>query len=383
MLIFIFSFFHTPFALAGKPAPTLATQLTELVTQGQAVDAELAGITLTAENSCTELGSVNTSVRDWLAAIETVYAGITAALSIDSVSLTSLDDLSNLALSVAGRAESLSGDLNSIAAVAELVEYDASLAAMLRLSDDIGTMANRIGEMADRILVMADNIGLMADRMLITQQLQSSNVVLTQNSILATQQNMITLSDTVDTAAYNSTLTSLLTQANALSVTMSGVTLTETTMDTDLARVETDVTLYLNQVVDLYTRAARDSAIASQYTDGDTLLWAGDLSNIHKALAHSLETYANTINGLAPLTSTPVLADATASMLRLSRDIGIMSDRITEMVDRIIVMADNIGIMAGRIVETQNIQQTNIELTQASLLTATGVTVNVISAYGL
>ena len=383
MLVFIFSFFHTPFALAGKTAPTLATQLTELVAQGQAVDAELAGITLTAENSCTELGSANTSVGDWLAAIETVYAGITAALSLESESLTSLDDLSNLVLSVAGRTESLSRDLNSIAAVAELVEYDASLAAMLSLSDDIGTMADRIGEMADRILVMADNIGLMADRILITQQLQNNNLVLTQNSILATQQNMITLSDTVDTTAYNATLTSLLTQANALSVTMAGVTLTETTMDTELAGIETDVTLYLNQVVDLYTRATRDSTIASQYTDGDTLLWAGDLSDIHKALALSLETYANTINGLAPLTSTPVLAYATASMLRLTRDIGIMSDRIIEMVDRIVVMADNIGIMADRIVATQNIQQTNIELTQASLLTATSVTVNVISAYGL
>ena len=70
-------------------------------------------------------------------------------------------------------------------------------------------------------------------------------------------------------------------------------------------------------------------------------------------------------------------------MLRLSSDIGIMSDRIMETVDRIVVMADNIGVMAGRIVDTQSIQQTNIEFTQASLLTASNATVSVIAAYGL
>jgi hypothetical protein len=53
------------------------------------------------------------------------------------------------------------------------------------------------------------------------------------------------------------------------------------------------------------------------------------------------------------------------------------------MGDRIIVMADNIGIMSTRIVDTQTLQQTNIEYTQASLLTSTNVTVTVIKNYGL
>ena len=368
------------------PAPTaspLATDLAALVTQGQAVDAQLAGINLTVDNSCTELGSAGTSVADWLAATESVSSGITTAFSVDLESLTSLDDLSNLAVTVAGRIEGLSNDLSSLSAGAELVEYEASLAAMLKLSGDIGAMADRIGEMADRILVMADNIGIMADRILITQQLQNTNVVLTQNSMLATQQNIIALSDTVSTLVYDPALASLLTQANALAVSMDLVALNPLTMATELARIEAQAGLYLNQLIALYTQVTQDSASVSHYTNGDTLTWAGDLSRIHRSLALSLETYADAVNQLAPLTSTPVLADATASMLRLSSDIGIMSDRIMEMVDRIVVMADNIGVMAGRIVDTQSIQQTNIEFTQASLLTASNATVSLIAAYGL
>jgi len=61
--------------------------------------------------------------------------------------------------------------------------------AMLQLSDDILTMADKIGEMADRILVMADDIGDMADRIVETQKIQSENVKLTQANILEAQKN--------------------------------------------------------------------------------------------------------------------------------------------------------------------------------------------------
>lgn len=373
----------TPVQAAKAAAPSLATQLQDLVTQGSAVDTQLAGISLTTSNSCTELGSANTSVGDWLAATDTVYAGITTALSIDLETLVALDDLSNLSVSIAARTKVLSQDLGNLAVAADLFEYEASLAAMLVLSDDIGTMADRIGEMADRILVMADNIGVMADRIIITQQLQTTNIVLTQASLLTTQQNVIALSDSIDTLGYNVGLAGLVNDVNALNTSMGGVTLTETNMDTELATVETDIGLYLSQVDTLYGRIIQDSAIASQYTDGDTLTMLGDLSSTHKALAVSLEGYASAVNTLAPATSIPVLSSAVDSMLRLSRDIGVMSDRIIEMADRIIVMADNIGIMSTRIVDTQTLQQGNADLTQASLLTATNVTVGVISANGL
>jgi hypothetical protein len=67
--------------------------------------------------------------------------------------------------------------------------------AMLRLADDIGTMADRILDMADKILVMADDIGDMADRILETQRIQSANVALTQENIRQTQDNLNSILD--------------------------------------------------------------------------------------------------------------------------------------------------------------------------------------------
>jgi len=62
--------------------------------------------------------------------------------------------------------------------------------AMLRLSDDIGTMADRILDMADKILVMADDIGEMSERILETQRIQGENVKLTEDNIVASQKNL-------------------------------------------------------------------------------------------------------------------------------------------------------------------------------------------------
>jgi len=159
--------------------------------------------------------------------------------------------------------------------------------------------------------------------------------------------------------------------------------LTETNMASELTALELNTTAVLNQTVNLYTLAMQNSQSASHSINGDTLTLLGDLSNIHKALAVSLETYANAVNALAPVTDNIILSDATAAMLRLAQDIGIMADRIMEMSDKIIVMADNIGVMSERIVDTQNIQQTNIELTQSSVLTAQNVTITVIKNMGL
>lgn len=377
----------TPLAVfAGKPAPALsplATDLSALVTQGQSVDDQVAGIALTPQNSCTELGLASTSMADWLAAMESVYAGLTSTFSVDVESLDALDQLSSLNLSIASNVQSLSQDLNSISNVVELVEYETSLAAILSLSSDIGSMADRIGEMADRILVMADNIGLMADRILITQQLQSSNVVTTQNSILATQLNAVALSDSISTITYEPALTSLLTQANVLDLSMGLVSLNQLNMAIELARIQAETSLYLAELNTLYTAVMMDSATASQYTNGDTLTLAGDLTVVHRALALTLQDYADSINALAPTTSSSTLGSATDSMLQLTLDIGIMSERIVEMVDRIVVMADNIGDMTTRIVDTQNLQQTNLEFTQASLSNASSTTINVIAANGL
>jgi hypothetical protein len=49
------------------------------------------------------------------------------------------------------------------------------------------------------------------------------------------------------------------------------------------------------------------------------------------------------------------------AMLKLADDIGTMADKIG-------VMADRIGVMADRILETQKIQNQNIELAQKSMV---------------
>ena len=284
---------------------------------------------------------------------------------------------------MADRSATLSWDLRSIESAYGLVEYRAALSAMLRLADDIGTMADRILEMADRILIMADNIGIMADRILITQQLQNSNVAITQAAILVTQQNMVALSDSLSSIGYNLSLGLLNDETQLLANNMANTMLTETNMASELNSLELQTTAVLNQTVDLYTLAMQTSQGASHYINGDTLTLLGDLSSIHQALAASLESYANAINTLAPVTDNIILADATAAMLRLTQDIALMSDRIMEMSDNIILMADNIGDMSGRIVDTQNLQQTNITLTQSSVITAQNVTITVIKNMGL
>ena len=361
----------------------LTTDLDTLVADLDLISADLNAITIQNGTACTDLGTLNTSIEDYIVSLETVTAQLAAPLSLTTEDLISLDALSNMVQGMASGSTTLSWDLLSIENTYDLVEYRAALSAMLRLSDDIGTMADRILEMADRILVMADNIGLMADRILITQQLQSSNVALTQAAILVTQQNMVALSDSLSSIGYNLSLGLLNEETQLLATNMANTVLTETNMASELTALELNTTAVLNQTVSLYTLAMQNSQSASHYINGDTLTLLGDLSNIHKALAVSLETYANAVNALAPVTDNIILSDATAAMLRLAQDIGIMSARIMEMSDKIIVMADNIGVMSGRIVDTQNIQQTNIELTQSSVLTAQNVTITVIKNMGL
>jgi len=359
---------------------SLSTDLQALVAQGTALRTSLATISVSPGNTCA-LGAFNASLESYLASVQAVYGRLAAPVTLTAADLTALDTLSGLAKGMAADSVRLSLEIFNIETVADLFEYRAALSAMLRLADDIGVMANRILEMADRILVMADNIGAMADRILLTQQLQNTNVALTQASILTTQQNMVAMSDSLSTIAYNLSLGLVVNEADALVGTMGGTTLTSQTMAVDLSRIEAQTSLLLNSTVTLYTWISQNSQVASHYINGDTLTLMGDLSGLQTALAFSLETYANTINQMAPLTQTPVLSDATASMLQLTADIGQMSGRIMEMTNKIIVMADNIGLMADRIVATQNLQQSNIELTQNSVTIAQNVTLTVIKNY--
>ena len=64
------------------------------------------------------------------------------------------------------------------------------LMAMLRLSSDIGLMANRIGEMANRIVYTEELIGAMSDRIVTVSQALLGNNQATQTNVLTTQTNL-------------------------------------------------------------------------------------------------------------------------------------------------------------------------------------------------
>ena len=369
------------FSLSARA--TLSTDLQTLVTDLNGINTQLSAISIDGSGSCSQLGTLNTSLEDYTASIEALTAQLSAPLSLSSEDMSSLDDLSTLSRSLASEAVRLSWEMRDIQNIKDLIEYRSGLSAMLRLSDDIGAMADRILELADRILAMADNIGAMADRILITQQLQNSNIALTQAALLTTQNNMVQMSNSLSSIAYNLSLGLLNDDTQALVNQMGSVVLTETNMASELSTFEATSSQLLTRAVDLYSNAMLNSQNASHYINGDTLTLLGDLSNIHKALAIALDSYAQAVQQLAPITDNAILGDAIASMLRLTQDIGLMSDRIMEMTDKIIVMADNVGSMADRIVETQNIQQTNVVLTESSLLAAQTTVITTLKTAGL
>ena len=154
-------------------------------------------------------------------------------------------------------------------------------------------------------------------------------------------------------------------------------------MSTELASFESRVSTYLNSVMVMFNIVNSDISFASDFINADTLTMLGDLSVANAALASSLNSYAQAVNMLAPGTNTTVLGDTVYSMLRLAADIGLMGNRIVEMGDNISIMADNIGLMSTNIVSTQNLQLTNLDITQSNLSAAQITTVSVISAFGL
>ena len=361
---------------------TLNDDLQALVNQGSNLNTQLSNISISV-NSCTDLGNAVVSVEALSVAVEALAANLTSPLTVDTNTLNSLDELTVISAAASALLPGLSTDLTALSLTSDLADINASMDAMLKLSDEIGVMANRILEMADKILLMADNIGDMADRILLTQQIQSTNIALTQSTMLTTQQNIIALASTIDTSIYNNALSSLIATGNAISTDLIGVQLTESNMSSELANFQVRINDYQSAMLLLIAVINADSSIASNYINSDTLTMMGDLSVINAALASTLNTYANTVNTLAPTTNITVLNDALNSMLILAADLGAMGNRIVEMGDDINIMADNIGVMALRIVETQTLQQTNLELTQSNLSAAQITSIQIIAAFGL
>src|SRR5512139_84544 len=371
--------------MLGVPAQaSLTTDLQSLSTNLSSIQTQLAAIQFSSGGgTCAQLGTLNTSIEDYARVAENIQAQLASPLTLTTADLTSLNDLTNIANSMAQDSVQLSLQLQSVQGVMDVFEYRAALTAMLRLSSDIGKMADRILEMADRILAMSNNIGTMANRIIATQQLQSSNMAMIQQAMLTTQQNMVLMSGSMSTIGYNLTLAQISADTQTLSVSLDANSLTPTNMADKLAATQLLVSALAAQTNGVADLVTLNSKTMSHYIDGDTLTYLANLSVLNKALSDSINAYATKINQLAPLTDTPVLKNATAAMLTLTRDIGSMSDRIMQMSDKIIVMADNIGVMSGRIVDTQNIQKSNLQLTLTNLQTAQNTTISMMKNMGL
>ncbi len=184
-------------ARAALDGDEFTAQLNALVLQGNDLLAQASAITLTPLTMSSRIDQLEAAVTDYrsnvIAAYNDVVAASGSSLSLNSDMLVALQTLSTISVSLADTCKDLTLQIANLAASTFLSTLDSSLSAMLRLSDDIGLMADRILEMADKILVMADNIGEMADRIIATQLIQSNNLKLVMDTILATQNNIIRL----------------------------------------------------------------------------------------------------------------------------------------------------------------------------------------------
>lgn len=170
--------------------------LNQLILDGNQLVATMENITLNSFTMATQLAALETSVTQYLNSVNTVYqevADATNTFSLTDEMLIPLQTLSTISSSLSQALIGLSDEMVLLAAMTSLSTLNVSLGSMLRLSDDIGVMADRILEMADKILVMADNIGIMADRILATQVIQSTNIQLVVAASLETQKNLLML----------------------------------------------------------------------------------------------------------------------------------------------------------------------------------------------
>ncbi len=379
-LIIIMGGFLLP--LASSQA-ALLDDMQALVSESDTLDTQLKGITLSSETVCGPLVAANQAARDLVNSITIVDQSLAAPLQVDADVLDAVDQLFSVGLSLANESLRLSTDLQALSLAADAITLKDGITAMLQLSDDIGTMADRIGEMADKILLMSDNIGLMAERILLTQEIQSQNLLLTQQSILQTQTNMLTLVSVVETATNDLTLDQLVIEGELLAVRMMAVMLNPFNMKRELEAVAVDVRSFLNQLNSGFDTIVLQSATSTMYVNGSSLTSLANMSIMLTSLATAVDGYVIAINGLQAITSAPTLSASLTSMLQLSADIGVMANRILEMGDVILAMADNIGLVADQIILTQELQGVNVATTQTSVLAAQEMAIGIIVARSL
>ncbi len=105
-------------AVATVPAEAaLTTSLQDLVVQGNALRSSLATIQVNNGGVCGQLGTLNTSIEDYLSVVQGVYNQLAAPLTLTSADLTSLEDLSGIAADLAADSIRLSLELRTVEGV--------------------------------------------------------------------------------------------------------------------------------------------------------------------------------------------------------------------------------------------------------------------------
>lgn len=369
--------FQSAVAQAG-----LATDLQALNSQALALKSYMASTDPAASDACARLVEADRRARTLIDGIAAIDQGLTARIQLDSSTLDELDALSGNNVGLANEALGLSA-LYTLWTTADAFTTKDGITAMLQLSDDIGTMADRIGEMADKILVMSDNIGVMADRILVTQQLQSQNLEVTTNTLLATQTNALQLVAVIEDSSYNASLDSLIANGGLLAARMSAVVFNPLNLDQQLAAVATDVRTFLDQVKAVNGTIEADGGNMTLVQTADALTKLTSTAAMLNGLSTALNGYVVALGGVQAITSSTRLKPSLKSMLQLSADIGGMANRILEMADQILAMADNIGMQADQILATQTAMNGSVATTQYSILNAQTAVIGIIVARSL
>ncbi len=344
------------------------------------LNSSISTVEVTAESMCAPLISINQKSKVILDQIIAVNDGFSTPVTLDDETLPLMQELFVNMASVSQQMSLLSSDIALLQPSTDAVTLKDGITAMLQLSSDIAEMADRIGEMADNILIMSDNIGLMAERIIETQVIQSENLVLTQNSALQTQSNALALVNVVETASYNLTLDSLVTDGEILVAKIALVSLNPLNMSRELEDVKIDVKNYLQQVKQFQDILNADRLSHKIYINSDSLNSLVDLAVIMTSIGTVMDGYGVMINAVKNLTSDGTLSASMESMLSISADIGTMSNSVLEMADLILSMSDNIGLEADQILLTQELQSVNIATAQASVLAAQILAIGIIAS---
>lgn len=376
----IIKFFAALALSASLLQANLKTDLININNSMLELNSSIYNVELTSNAMCASLISLNKQAKDIVDTIIVTNDSFSAPITLDDETVLLTENLFVTVASLSNQSSLLSNDVTMLQANTDASTLADGISAMLKLSSDIGEMADRIGEMADNILIMSDNIGLMADRILEMQVIQSENMILTQNSILQTQTNTLALVNVIETASYDLSLDTLITEGNILVAKMVLVTLNPWNMSRELEDVKIDVNNYVSQVEQFQTLLNTDMDQNTMYINSDSLNSLVNLSTIMTSIGIVMDAYGTSIEASQFFTRESTLLDAMNSMLSLSSDIGKMSNSILEMADQILLMADNIGLAADQILISQELQSINIATAQVSVLSAQQLAIGIIAA---